>query len=138
MEETALQDTASRDRSVAGSRRTTPEGEDRDDAGGASTGTPLWEELQGCEKSQEECVRDFVARVAPEAQYVGGRTDANDFGRNRHVLYFVDPARAPCEYEKFESPADAPDVSYEVLIAGEGSFAPNRQEDSGRGCLPEL
>ena len=135
---TMLQGTASQDKSGTESPYAAPEGGSRGSAGGASTGTPLWEALRGCEQSQEDCVRDFVARIAPKAEYVGGRIDTEDSGRTHHVLYFVDPARPPCEYGKFESPADASNVSYEVLIAGEGSFTQRQQEDSGAGCLPEL
>ena len=127
-QDTTLQNTASRDKSVRAPRYTTPEG----------TGTPLWEELEGCERAQQDCAREFVARVAPRAEYVGGRIDTDDSGETHHVLFFVDPARAPCEYEEFESPADASGVSYDVLIAGEGSFARRQQEGVGRGCLPKL
>ena len=98
----------------------------------------MWEALQECEQSQEDCARDFVARIAPAAEYVGGRIDTEGSRRPRHVLYFVDPARSPCEYLKFESPADASNVSYVVLIAGEGSFTRRQQVDLGAGCLPEL
>jgi hypothetical protein len=138
VEDTTLQGTASRDKSNTDSQYAAPEGGDRGSAGGASIGTPLWEELQGCERSQEDCARDFVAKIAPTAEYVGGRIDTDDSGLTHHVLYFVDPARAPCEYRKLESPADASNVSYDVLIAGKGSFALRQQEGSGRGCLPKL
>ena len=134
---TTLQGTASQDKSAADSQYAAPEGGSRE-RGGASTGTPLWEALQGCEQSQEECVRDFVARVAPKAEYVGGRIDTDDSRQTRHVLYFVDPAKTRCEYETFESPANASNVSYIVLIAGKGSFAQSQQGESGTGCLPQL
>jgi hypothetical protein len=137
-QDTTLQNTASRDKSVRAPRYTTPEGKGRAGTRGASTGTPLWEELEGCERAQQDCAREFVARVAPQAEYVGGRIDTDDSGETHHVLFFVDPARAPCEYEEFESPADASGVSYDVLIAGEGSFARRQQEGGGRGCLPKL
>jgi hypothetical protein len=137
-EDTTLQGTASRDKSASDSQYTTPEVEDRESTEGAPTGTPQWEKLQRCEQSQEDCARNFAAKIAPTAEYVGGRIDTENSGRTHHVLYFVDPASAPCEYEKFESPADDSGASYEVLIAGEGSFAQRQQEGSGRGCLPEL
>jgi hypothetical protein len=138
VEDTTLQGIASQYKSGADSQYAVPEGESRGSKEGASTERPLWEALQECEQSQEDCARDFVTRIAPAAEYVGGRIDTDDSGRNRHVLYFVDPARSPCEYVKFESPADASNVSYVVLIAGEGSFTRRQQEDIGAGCLPEL
>lgn len=92
----------------------------------------LKEALQKCEGTGEECAREFVARVAPEAEYAGGRIDIGDSGQSRNVLYFVDPTMEPCKYEKMEGRAGDADTSYAVLIAEEGSF------DGGAGCLPEL
>ena len=110
----------------------------RGDEGVGSAGTPSWEVLQGCERSQEACARDFVAGVAPEAEYVGGRIEADDSGQTRNVLYFVDPGLAPCEHRRLESAADgAAGTHYVVLIAGEGSFDQQQQGDEA-GCLPEL
>lgn len=132
------EDSVPQDTNGADSQYAAPEGIGRDGED-ASTGTPLWEALRGCEQSQEDCARDFVAEVAPKAEYAGGRIDTDDSGRSRHVLYFVDPARAPCEYRMFESSADGSgDSSYVVLIAGEGSFAQGQPGGSEAGCLPEL
>lgn len=99
----------------------------------------LQEVLWGCEQAEEECVRDFVAEVAPEAEYAGGRTDLrNDPAPNRSVLYFVDPTRVVCEYEKFEGGGSDAGVYYVLLIAGFGSFGERQTERGGAVCLPEL
>jgi hypothetical protein len=99
----------------------------------------LQEVLWGCGQAEEECVRDFVAEVAPEAEYAGGRTDLrNDPAPNRSVFYFVDPTRGVCEYEKFEGGGSDADVYYVLLIAGEGSFDERQTERGEAVCLPEL
>lgn len=90
--------------------------------------------LRECDGEQEECVREFVGKVAPRAEYAGGRTevDATGSGQNHSVLYFEDPAMEPCEYEQPESGTSGATTSYTVVIAGKGSFAPERD------CIPEL
>jgi hypothetical protein len=84
-------------------------------------------------------VRDFVARVAPSAEYAGGRIEADDSGQSRYVMYFVDPSMAPCVYKKFESaPDDATGTRYVVLVAGEESFDKEQFGRGEAGCLPKL
>jgi hypothetical protein len=131
-ETTTLQSTEPRDKGAPDSQYESSEGQ------GNTGGDLPWTELEGCEQSQGDCARAFGAKVVPKAKYVGGRTDTDGSGRTHHVLYFVDPAKEPCEYEKFESPSDGSDDSYDVLIAGEGSSVERQLEDNGKGCLPKL
>ncbi len=115
------------------------EGTGQGENGAASTRPPPWEALRGCERSQEDCARDFVAGVAPKAEYAGGRIDTGTSGQTRTVLYFVDARKAPCEYKRFESAAGGDGGShYVVLIAGEGSFGQQPDGDGEANCLPEL
>lgn len=113
-------------------------------AGGASTSArerpseprrdPLREVIRDCDGSADGCVKDVVARIAPEAEYVGGRTDAGGSGQNNAVLYFADPDMEPCEYTRFTHAPTDRSALYTVVIAGEDSFG----EEGGRdGCVPE-
>ena len=79
-------------------------------------------------------MRQFVAEIAPEAKYAGGRIDTNagGFGRNRNVLYFVDHTMEPCEYRKLESEASGEINSYAAIVAAEGSLTTERSD-----CVPD-
>ena len=87
-----------------------------------------------CKGGPEECLRQFVAEIAPEAKYAGGRIDTNagGFGRNRNVLYFVDHTMEPCEYRKLESEASGEINSYAAIVAAEGSLTTERSD-----CVPD-
>ena len=72
----------------------------------APSKTPASEDLRGsirrCEGDRKECVQKFVAVIAPEATYIGSRTDLNagGSGRNKEISYFEDPNLGPCEYTR--------------------------------------
>ncbi len=88
-----------------------------------------------CAGDQDRCVEELVAQVSPQAEYAGGRIDANvsGSGLNREVLYFVDPTMEPCQYERLEySTNDA--TIHTAIIAGEGSF----ELGNGARCVPEF
>lgn len=94
----------------------------------------LGEFMRGCGGEGEECVQEFVARAAPEARYIGGRTDldvASEGGRDREVLYFEVPTLGECENVRQEHEAEN-SLTYVVIVMGQGSF------DSTRGpeCIP--
>ncbi|MGH3088374.1 MAG: hypothetical protein ACRDSJ_13770 [Rubrobacteraceae bacterium] len=90
----------------------------------------LGEAIRGCEGEDERCIREFVARVAPESSYIGGRTDLVS-GQNTEVLYFEDPGMEACEFEREKHEAEnGPD--YTVILVGPGSF----DDERGEECIP--
>lgn len=90
----------------------------------------LTETVRDCGGDREECVRDFVARAAPESRYVGGRTDLQAGAQNTEVLYFEDPDLGTCEFERGTYDAEnGSDLM--VIVVGEGSFGSERDE-----CIP--
>ena len=118
---------------------TTVREDSRGDGDVASAEVPHWESLRACERTQAECANDFVAEVAPRAEYAGGRIEPDSTGRSRTVLYFVDPGRQRCDYKRFESGIDrGADSYYVVLIAGEGSFSQQQYGDGNDGCVPDI
>lgn len=96
----------------------------------------LQEALQECKGDKERCVRQFVEKTAPKAEYAGGRIDADtgDSDRNRSILFFVDPTMKRCEYERLEYSATDATMSYAVIITAETSF----DSEGGSDCAPEL
>ena len=87
-----------------------------------------------CSGGPEGCLRQSVAQIAPQARYAGGRIDTNvgGSGRNRSILYFVDPTMEPCEYRKLQSEASDEVNSYVAIIAAEGSLTVERSD-----CVPD-
>lgn len=124
---------------VSTANNTVPDNDESEDDASTSVGSPRWEALQRCERTQAECASDFVAEIAPRAEYAGGRIEPDDSGRTRTVLYFVDPGEQRCEYRRFESAADRGTGSYYVvLIAGAGSFAQQQYGDGNEVCVPDV
>lgn len=124
---------------ISTANNTAPDEDGPEGDAASSVASPRWEALQRCERTQAECASDFVAGIAPRAEYAGGRIEPDDSGRTRTVLYFVDPGKQRCEYRRFESAADRGAGSYYVvLIAGAGSFAQQQYGDSSGGCVPDV
>lgn len=135
----ATPDSARQDTTVASSIAAAPEisSTTSTDSGFSPSEAPtLQKALQECEGDEERCVRQFVEKAAPKAEYAGGRidTDIGDSDQNRNILFFVDPTMKRCEYERLEYSATDATTSYAVIITAEASF------DSGGGsdCAPEL
>lgn len=89
--------------------------------------------LQDCDGEERECVLRFVSETAPQAQYVDEKAGIEDSGRERNMLYFSDPSRSVCDFERFEGMANETAPVYVVIIAGEGSY-----DGQYAGCLPEF
>lgn len=105
-----------------------------DDLGPFSAQRPGMEDrVNECEeeKDQEACIEDLVAFAAPEAFYIGTRTELNVGGRDRNnqVLYFEDPNLKSCEFMRKEFDSGEGITYYSVVIAGEGSFSNQRDEE---------
>lgn len=105
----------------------------------AATGLPQTPELktmvEDCSDKRDQCVRELVETIAPEATYAGGRidTDTEDPGQSRNVLFFEDPDLGYCEYKQLEYQTNKMETYYMVIIAGEGSY----NEEDGAGCVPQ-
>lgn len=82
-----------------------------------------------CDDARTRCLMGLAFEVAPRAEYVGGRLDADGLGRDHNVLYFVDPDMEPCERMVLRGAEDEA-IMYTVTIAGEASLSDPRK-DSG-------
>lgn len=91
----------------------------------------LGEAMGRCAREAEECLREFVASAAPEAKYIGGRTDL-ETGRDSEVLYFETPALGECEHVR-QAYQSAGETTYTVVVMGQGSF----QSPRGSECIPK-
>lgn len=91
----------------------------------------LGEAMGRCNREAEECVREFVASAAPEAKYIGGRTNL-EVGRDSEVLYFETPALGECEHVR-QAYQSAGETTYTVVVMGQGSF----QSPRGSECIPK-
>ena len=84
-----------------------------------------------CEGDDYLCIRERVAEIAPEAEYLGGRIDVETGGPapNRYVLFFEDPATETCEFRRLEQVSEGTHTYYVAVVAGKGSY--------GRDCVAE-
>ena len=87
-----------------------------------------------CKGTDVECLQRLVTETVPRAEYVGGRVDTNagGNGRNRNILYFINPDMEPCEYKRLKGAADGA-TEYVAIIVGSGSFG---RSDGQGSCVP--